>query len=205
MTSSVNRNHPAKGSVIKAEPIRNRDSIQKIKAALYRNPRDYCLFVLGINTAFRAGELLSLNCGQVAHLCAGDELELLQQKTGKRRSVTLNKVAVNAISRWLREHPNPVAASPLFQSRRGGALQVSTVSNMVKLWCESAGLKGNYASHTMRKTWGFHQARSDSHLNKQMIMPRLMKAFGHSSEAQTMRYLCISNAEVSALYLGLEL
>lgn len=44
-------NHPARGSTIKVEPIRSVQGINKIKEALADKPRDYCLFVLGINTA----------------------------------------------------------------------------------------------------------------------------------------------------------
>jgi hypothetical protein len=58
-----NPNHPKKGSSIKVEPIRQKAAIQRIKAALLHGGkhRDYCLFVLGINTALRANELLGLD------------------------------------------------------------------------------------------------------------------------------------------------
>ena len=64
-----NPNHPKKGSSIKVEPIRQKAAIERIKAHLLHEGkyRDYCLFVLGINTAFRANELLSITVGQVAH------------------------------------------------------------------------------------------------------------------------------------------
>jgi len=42
------RNHPAKGSSIKVEPIRDRRAIADIKALLKDNPRNLCLFTLGI-------------------------------------------------------------------------------------------------------------------------------------------------------------
>lgn len=200
-----NPNHPKKGSIIKVEPIRDIAAIERIKATLVHKPRDYCLFVLGINTAYRANELLSIKCGQVAHLKVGDNLELLQTKTSKRRAVAVNSVVVPAIQSWLQEHPDPVPDAPLFQSRVGSALKVSTVSNMVKQWCGHAGLDGNYGSHTMRKTWGFHQARVTQGPDRQMVMPRLMRAFGHSSEAQTIQYLCIQDEEVASLFMSLRL
>lgn len=205
MVHSANPNHPPKGSIIKVEPIRDRDAIQSIKHQLADHPRDFCLFVLGINSAFRASEILSIKCGQVSHLGKGDLLELWQTKTGKRRSVTLNQVAVEAIQDWLAQHPNPNPKSPLFQSRLGGSLKVSTVSNMVKHWCTRAGLDGNYASHSLRKTWGFHQARSVHASGRRMVMPRLMRAFGHANESQTMQYLCIQDDEMADLFLSLQL
>ncbi|MDX2441674.1 MAG: hypothetical protein QNK40_14125 [Desulfobacterales bacterium] len=33
----------------------------------------------------------------------------------------------------------------------------TSMSRLVKGWCNVINLKGNYASHTLRKTWGYHQ------------------------------------------------
>jgi integrase len=54
-----NLNHPKKGSLIIVEPIRERAAIKRIKKLLESKPRDYCLFIFGINTAYRASEILS--------------------------------------------------------------------------------------------------------------------------------------------------
>ncbi len=91
-----NYNHPKSGDTIKVEPIRTLQVISKIKTLLLKQPRNYCLFVLGINTAFRASELLSIRVGHVAHLLPGDILEIKQQKTKQYRSVTFNQAAYNA-------------------------------------------------------------------------------------------------------------
>ena len=68
-----NPNHPRKGSSLRVEPIRDLAVIARIKANLLaaRQYRNYCLFVVGINTAWRANELLSIRVGQVRHLQAG--------------------------------------------------------------------------------------------------------------------------------------
>lgn len=57
MTYTTGHTPAHKGKTVTEEPIRSLDAIKAIKANLYDNPRDYCLFVLGINTAFRAGDL----------------------------------------------------------------------------------------------------------------------------------------------------
>jgi len=64
--------------------------------------RDLCLFVLGMSTAFRANELLSLKVGQVRSLLPGDVLSVKQSKTGKFRQVTVNNTVVEAIALHLR-------------------------------------------------------------------------------------------------------
>ena len=195
-----NANHPQKGSSIKVEPIRDLKAIKRIKKLYADNPRDLCLFTFGINTACRAGEILSLKVGQVDYLQAGDRMEIWQSKTKKHRAVTVNETVVRAIDAWLKVHPDPRPDAPLFISRRTGkALTVSTVNNMIKKWCGEVGLRGNYGSHTMRKTWGYHQR-----VMKNAPIPVLMEAFGHSTQAQTLAYLCIQEEEIQDLY-GLEL
>ncbi len=195
-----NANHPAKGSSIKVEPIRDLDAIACLKDLLRDRPRDLCLFTFGINTAYRAGELLSLKVEQVAGLSEGDRFELKQSKNGKYRAITINRTVATSLSDWLAQHPDPNPNGPLFISKKGGqALTVSAVNRMIKSWCHEINLKGNYGTHTMRKTWGYQQR-----VQNNQPVPLLMAAFGHTTQAQTLDYLCIQDAEISDLY-GMEL
>lgn len=198
------QNHPRRGSSIKVEPIRDLDAIREIKDELIEAGkwRDYCLFTLGINTAYRASDLLSLTIGQVEHLQPGDLLEIKERKTRKYRAATLNHAAWVALDDWLRVHPDrDNSAAPLFQSAQGhAALTVSTVTRMVKRWCRTIGLHGHYGSHTMRKTWGYHQRKDND-----APLPLLMRAYGHATEAQTLNYLHIQERDLRDLFLGLDL
>lgn len=191
-----NFNHPKKGSSIKVEPIRGLGAIRRIKEILADKPRDLCLFTLGINTAYRANELLSITVGQVDYLMPGDRLDLKQRKTSTYRAITLNNAAVSVIDNWLKIYKPSDPTSPLFPSQKGGqALTVSAVHRMVKGWCAGAGLRGNFGSHTLRKTWGFHQRQT---FGKPTAL--LTRALGHSSERQTLDYLCIQPEEIDELY-----
>ncbi len=62
-------------------------------------------------------------------------------------------------------------------------------------WCQQVGLKGNYGSHTLRKTWGYQQRGQ-----KNTPIPLLMEAFGHTTQKQTLEYLCIQAEEISELF-----
>lgn len=200
MVAGQNFNHPEKGSSIKVEPIRDIKSIKRIKKNLEKQPRNYCLFTLGINSAYRANELLSLSVDQVDYLRPGDRLELKQSKTDKHRAITVNSTAVDAIDFWLRHHPRPTRGQPLFIShRKHTAIGVPTACNLLKKWCHDIGLHGNFGSHTLRKTWGYFH-----HLNGTPL-PLLMEAFGHSTQKQTLDYLCIQSSEIQQLYTDLEL
>lgn len=190
------RNHPRRGSAIKVEPIRDLAAIRRIKRLLRENPRDLCLFTMGINTAYRAGELLSLTVSQVRHLRPGDRLEVKQPKTGRYRMTRVNAVVVRSIGDWLRVHPDPRPGAPLFLSMRTPrALIVPSVNHLVKGWCAAAGLTENFGSHTLRKTWGYHQRVT---FNKPTVL--ISRALGHAGEAQTMRYLGILPEEIDELY-----
>src|SRR5688572_11803456 len=187
-----NPHRPRKGDSIRVEPIRSKRHIANIKRILADKPRDLCLFTLGINTAFRANELLSIKVGQVRYLGVGDTLTIKQRKTGKYRSVVFNENVVGAIATYLRHTPLS-DADDLFTGLRG-RLTVPTVNRLVKTWCADVGLKGNYGSHTMRKTWGYWQRQNGADILN------LVEAFGHATQRQTMAYLGLQPEDVMKLY-----
>jgi integrase len=187
-----NPHRPRKGASIRVEPIRSRRHIANIKRILADKPRDLCLFTLGINTAFRANELLSIKVGQVRYLGVGDTLTIKQRKTGKYRSVVFNENVVSAVATYLRHKPLS-DADDLFTGLRG-RLTVPTVNRLVKTWCADVGLKGNYGSHTMRKTWGYWQRQNGADILN------LVEAFGHATQRQTMAYLGLQPEDVMKLY-----
>jgi integrase len=190
-------NRPSEGSIISVEPIKYVKDITTIKKSLADNPRDFALFVIGINTAFRASELLALTVGQVRHLTSGDTLTIREQKTRKKRDVTINKAAYDAIQKLLATMPVAEDVAPLFQSRKGGkAITVSTLNNMVKGWCSWCNLPGNYGSHTLRKTMGYHHR-----ITFGTDLPTLVKVFGHATQAQTLHYLCIQEDAVKDAFM----
>jgi integrase len=192
MKKGENRNHPVKGSSISVEPIRNLKNIKAIKRMLAGNPRDLCIFTLGINTNLRASDILNL---KVAQVCNVNELVLKEKKTGKTRRITLNKAVVSAVSVLLtsREYTD---TDFIFVGQRG-PLTVPTLSRMVKTWCKAINLKGNYGSHSLRKTWGYHQR-----VTYGIGLPELMVCFNHSSQRQTLDYLCVQPDEVRDVYLN---
>lgn len=187
-------NRPKKGDRIKVGPIRKQSDVRRIKALLEYDYRDLALFTLGINTGYRANELLSLKVGDVRWIEAGEPLEIYQSKTGKYRRVILNSQVVKALQYWI-VHARLVDDDYLFRSRYGGPISVSYLNTLVKKWCKTIRLQGNYGSHTLRKTWGYHQRK----YNNQQL-PVLMEAFGHTTQRQTLEYLCICSDEVEAMF-----
>jgi integrase len=187
-----NPHRPRKGDAIRVEPIRSKKHIHNIKKILADKPRDLCLFTLGINTAFRANELLAIKVEHVRYLEVGDLLTIKQRKTQKYRAVVLNENVVASIQSYLQRIPLADEAH-LFTGLRG-CLTVPTVNRLVKTWCASVGLKGNYGSHSMRKTWGYWQRQNGADILN------LVEAFGHATQRQTMAYLGLQPEDVMKLY-----
>lgn len=182
-----NANHPRKGSRIKVEPIMGTEDIARIKG-LIRNWMHLALFTTGINTNLRASDLVRLTAGQVRGMQPMQEIEIKEKKTGKTRRISLNATCLASIYAYLQAHP-------LQDDERLFPLTVPSVHRLVKNYCRLAGLKGNYGSHTLRKTWGYHQRVTFG-----VSLPNLMTCFNHSSQRQTLDYLCIQPEEVKCVY-----
>lgn len=193
----TNPNRPPRGCTTTVSPIRDLKDIRAIKKLLADKPRDLALFTLGVNTNLRASDMLSLTVGAVKYLKPGDTLILKEKKTGKLRQVTINAQVVKAVQGWLKVRKDHQDSDQLFVGKRG-VLTVPTVSNLVKSWCKGINLNGgNYGAHTLRKTWGYLQR-----VHFGMGLPELMVAFNHSSQKQTLDYLCVQPEEVRNCYLN---
>lgn len=193
MKRGENSNHPKLGDSIKVDPIRSLKDIKSVKKLLKDRPRDLALFVIGINTNLRASDLLQITAGQVRNLKSMDEVTLKEQKTGKERRINLNKACIDSIqgllaSRQFQDDEH------LFVGKRG-LLTVPSVNRLVKEWCKSINLPGNFGSHSLRKTWGYHQRVSFGRGTAE-----LMVCFNHSSERQTLEYLGVQPEEIRSIY-----
>ena len=179
------------------EPIKNKKDIQLIKKLLADNPRNLAIFTLGINTNLRAGDLLKIKIKDVRYLEPGEHFNLGENKTGKKRTITINKTVYEAIQKLLRSMKTITDEDCLFQSRKGKEkLTVPYLNNLVKSWCKTINLKGNYGCHTLRKTFGYmHRTKFNTD------MPTLMTMFNHDSQKQTLTYLCIQPEDIKDAYL----
>ncbi len=70
--------------------------------------------------------------------------------------------------------------------------------NTLNVLCNSiVKLLRSYASHTLRKTWGYHQRVSFN-----VGIPELIACFTNSTQRQTLDYLCIHPEEIKSVYLN---
>lgn len=193
----IEDNRPQPGDIIKVEPIRDLKAIEAIRHLLRKSTRNLCLFTVGINTNLRASDLLRLRVGPVEHsIDTGLPLKLREKKTGKIRKITLNTPIYKSVKNLLATDTF-YYEDFLFRSQRGKVLTVPSVHRLVKDWCKKIGLEGNYGSHTLRKTWGYHMYHTFK-----IDLPRLVICFNHSSQKQTLDYLCIDQKEIDEVYLN---
>lgn len=199
--NNANPNHPKKGSRITVDPIRDEKQIKRIKRKLKKtSPRDYLLFICGINNGLRISDMLSIRAGSVRGLAVGDTLQIIEQKTGKSNILMINKAVHEALNMYF-DSVDLSDDDYLFKSRNKGINGASkpitreTVAKMVKKWTK--GIEGNYSTHSLRKTFGYWQRTKYG-----VSLEVLCRRFSHSSPRITMRYIGISDTEVENVLLN---
>jgi integrase len=191
------------------EPIRDRKKIAQIKNLLrgQRRYRDLLLFVVGINTALRVSDLLALQIGDFAD--ADSKLQsrfwIREAKRGKRNEIVINDAMREALKEYLLAYPT-ITQNPqhflFFNTKTGDFSQPIARKQAWKLIdqiCHDVGLQGNYGTHTLRKTWGYHARLAG--VGIELIMHNL----NHNSLAYTKRYLGITDEELAEVARRLNL
>ena len=184
------------------EPIRNIKDINKIKQYLLgkKNKRDYCIFVVGINIGLRAGDLLSLKISDITDgKIIFDEVTIKEQKTNKKKTFALNKSAKDSIKLYLDSLSDIDLNDYLFKSRKGEHLGVRPLHHIIKSTLRDLGIKGNYGTHSLRKTMAFHRYQNN------VPLETLQKMLNHSSSAITLRYIGITKEVITDCYNAVNL
>lgn len=188
-------------------PIRNEEELEQFKDYfLHVKPvyRNYALIVIGLNTAFRIGDLLNLKWKDVFNdkrECFREHICITEHKTGKERRVAINASVAETL-RILRENAHCTDdVQYLFPSIRNSklALSRSQAYRIIREAAEYAGLDEHISCHSLRKTFGYQAW-------KQGAQPAiLMDIYNHSSYRITKRYLCIEQEDRDNVYLNIQL
>jgi len=180
------------------EPIRDLKKVRTIRKLLRaeEDPRNYLLFVAGINLALRIGDLLSLRVGDVLNGQGRvrEKIHLKEQKTGRSATLRINKPMREALRYYFSVHKDRVLdlKGYLFLSRTGRKLERVRAYQLINEWCRLVGLdEDSYGTHTLRKTWGYHARKKGTDLS--LIQEKL----GHKVPNVTRKYLGITQDEVN--------
>lgn len=183
------------------EPIRDKRKIAQIKNQLrgQARARDLLLFTVGINSALRISDLLQLTVGNFLDNAGAlrSEFALKERKTGKRYVLTINDSIKDA---WLfyastnddviQRRDNYVFFNLKTNDPRD-PIRREQAWRLIRQLCKDVGLSGEYGTHTLRKTWGYHARLAG------VDLATIMRKYNHSRLDITMRYLGITDDELA--------
>ena len=183
------------------QPIRDLKQIDTIKKLLkQQNMRDYCLFVLGINSGLRISDLLKLRISDVSEKGkVKNRIRLREKKTNKFKDFPISDNAKRAINEYLKTR-TIVENEPLFISRKNkGFLMRQRAYWILNEAARSIGIKEKIGTHTLRKTFGYHAFKNGYDIEI------IQKLFNHSSPSVTLRYIGITQDNLDDVYMSLDL
>ncbi len=173
------------------QPIRDPDLIEQIEHYLReKNERDYILFMLGIYTALRISDILSL---KVQDLKGKNSLVISEKKTRRkknnRRTIEMHPSLKKALKGFLADKPDHeyVIKSRVGKNRPITRERAYMILNEVakEFGVDSLGC------HSLRKTLGFHLYQQ----TKDVVL--VQKMLNHENPSYTLRYIGIEQDEVN--------
>lgn len=202
-----------------AEPIKSMDDIFRISQYLIeaKRYRDNMLFIVGINFGLRISDLRTL---RFTHLINDDctfrdRFPILEKKTKKTRKhqrnryITINTAVMEAVTLYLENTPDVHLSDYLFSSKSNNSknknkpISRQAVDKILKEIASELGLGNRMATHSLRKTFAYHQMVMSGNDPRKLLL--LQKMFGHSSTTETLDYIGITAEEIDEAYRSLNL
>jgi len=188
------------------QPIRKTEDITALKNYfLYekRSLRNYTLLCLGINSALRISDLLSLTWGDVYSFANGrfrNHVSVSERKTGKGRRIALNKSMKKALELYKKSLSEVAEETFIFPGRDGKKpLSRCQAYRILRAAGRALHFETDISCHSLRKTFGYHAWK----LGAQPAV--LMQLFNHSSYQVTKRYLWIEQDDIDQVFLMVNL
>jgi integrase len=167
------------------QPIRNKQQLEDMKWSLKKwcGERDYILFLIGINTGLRVGDLLKLKVSDVRRK---KKVVIQEGKTKKSRTINFTNI-YEEIQSYLRQ----IDSKWLFPSRKGnGPITPTQAYRQLNKAARMVDMEDGIGTHTMRKTFGywFYKQTKD--------VAKLQNLLNHSHPDITLRYIGITEEEI---------
>lgn len=166
------------------------------------NPRNYALIMVGLYTALRISDILSLRWKDIYDFERNDfrrHIFIQEQKTGKQNVIALNVHTKQALSDYMQTR-QPDGKDYIFTKNTDYHTPLCRAQAFRIIKKAAQGLSQKHVScHSMRKTFGYHAW-------KQGTPPALlMDIYNHSSYQITKKYLGIEQDERDAVFLSLDI
>ena len=202
-----------------AEPIKDMNDIIRVSQYLISEERfrDNMLFIVGINFGLRVSDLRTLRFSNLINddFTFRDRFPILEKKTKntrkrqKNRYITINSAVIDAVTLYLENTPGVRLDDYMFKSASNNSIGKNVpiskqgVDLMLKGVARDLGLGNRMATHSLRKTFAYHQMVMSGNDPRKLLL--LQKMFGHSSAAQTLDYIGITSEEIDDAYRNLNL
>lgn len=187
------------------QPIKNKNDLTRFRNYYKEEelkPRNYALIVMGLNSALRIGDILSLRWEDVRRESAyRRHIWIREQKTGKDNMFPVNPMMVEALEFYRHYLTGYSSEKYIFESQkdRENPISRSQAFRIIKKAADQCGLWEHISCHSLRKTFGYYAW-------KQGTPPALlMSIYNHSSYEITKRYLCIDQQEKDKVYMEIQL
>ena len=181
-----NRQNEKEEILVNVQPIRTKEKIEDMKWSLktWCGERDYILFLLGINSGLRCGDMLKL---KISDIKGKKHFFIKENKTTKTRKIHLENIydelndyikTIENKTIWLfpsRQGSKPVSRTQIYR-------QLNKAAAMVDI--EAVG------THTMRKTFGYWYYKAT------LDVAALQQMLNHSKQEVTLRYIGIAQEEL---------
>lgn len=202
-----------------AEPIKDMGDIIRISRYLIglKRFRDNMLFIVGINFGLRVSDLRSLRFSHLINddCTFRDRFAIFEKKTQntrkhkRNRYITINTAVVEAVTLYLENTPDVHLSDYMFRSESNNGsnknepMTKQAIDYMLKGIARDLGLGNRMATHSLRKTFAYHQMVMSGNDPRKLLL--LQKMFGHSTAAQTLDYIGITGEEIDEAYRRLNL
>ena len=160
----------------------------RIRLQLGHRTRELAMFDLGLDSKFRACDLVKL---RVRDICHGDRISpramVMQQKTGRPVQFEITQATREAVGEWIKE-ASLNSDDYLFPSRIHESPHLGTrqYARIVDAWVKEIGLDpAGYGTHSMRRTKASLIYRRTKNIRAVQLL------LGHSKLESTVRYLGI--------------
>lgn len=159
--------------------------------------RDRALLETLYATGIRVSELINLKFSDLH-----EELKLLKVlgKGSKERLIPISDVAISWIKSYQEKVRDPLLlksgkyTDTIFLNNRGGALTRQAVWQIIKRYCQMAGIKKNVTPHTLRHTFATHLLENGADLRV------VQEILGHSDISTTQIYTNLSQQHILQVY-----
>lgn len=202
-----------------AEPIKSMEDIFKISEYLIENKkfRDNMLFIVGINFGLRVSDLRMLRFSNLINdnFTFRNNFAVFEQKTRntrkrkKNRCITINHAVIEAVTLYLVNTPGVSLSDYMFRNcsnnkkSKNEPLNPRSIYRILNDAADALDLNIRVGTHTLRKTFCYHQMVMSHNDSRKLLL--LQKMLGHSSPAQTLDYIGITEEEIEEAYSKMNL